>query len=273
MSVAPLAKAMPMAVLAAAITFGLASAAQAAAVRTFVASSGDDSNTAANCPAVSPCRSFAAAYGVTSSGGEIVALDPAGYGTLTITGPISIIGAQPASITVPANSTGITIFTGNDSDTVILRNLQINGGNAGNNTGIKLNEGHLILQNSTLKLLNIGFDDSSKADIVDSDFLGNGTAVSTSGVGAPKGVLSGGSAGVFIARGSVAGNNTAFHIFNPGQDNGQPNSTIYLQQTDSSGSAISVNVVSNGTMVSGSGVGCPCNSVSVYNTDRSYNYQ
>src|SRR5215469_7304339 len=122
------------ALVATVITVALASAALASASRTFVSGSGNDANSAANCPQGSPCRSFQAAYNVTSSGGEIIALDSAGYGTLTINGPVSIIGALIASVQVPANGIGIAINAG-ATDVVILKNIQINGGNAANSTG------------------------------------------------------------------------------------------------------------------------------------------
>src|SRR5258705_10574915 len=61
--------------------------------RTFVASFGNDANTATNCGFANPCRGFTAAQTVTDPGGEIVALDAAGYGAITIT----------KSITTPAN--------------------------------------------------------------------------------------------------------------------------------------------------------------------------
>src|SRR5262249_28014823 len=131
------------ALVASVITVALTSAALASAARTFVSGGGSDGNTGANCPQGSPGRSFAAAHSVTSSGGEIIALDSAGYGEVTITGPVSIVGALIASVQVTASTTGITINAG-ASDTIILRNLQINGGNAASSIGIAVNTGRLI---------------------------------------------------------------------------------------------------------------------------------
>jgi hypothetical protein len=68
-----------------------AAPAQAAgAPRTFVSAAGNDSNNCAN--VATPCRHFAAAYAATAPNGEIYVLDPANYGSLTITGPVSIEG-------------------------------------------------------------------------------------------------------------------------------------------------------------------------------------
>jgi hypothetical protein len=78
-----------IALSAAAVTFALASAANATAVRTFVSGTGSDANAASNCPATNPCRTFQGAYNVTSPGGEIIALDSSGYGAVYITSSVS----------------------------------------------------------------------------------------------------------------------------------------------------------------------------------------
>ena len=67
----------------------LAAPANAQAPRTFVSAAGSDSNP---CSFAAPCRHFQAAVNATSLGGEVDALDPAGYGPITITQPITIEG-------------------------------------------------------------------------------------------------------------------------------------------------------------------------------------
>src|SRR5215469_4080008 len=76
--------------------------------RTFVSATGQDTN---NCTNVSsPCRHFATAYAATLPNGEIYVLDPANYGSLTITGPVSIEGHGWASVAPPGtNGTAISI--------------------------------------------------------------------------------------------------------------------------------------------------------------------
>jgi hypothetical protein len=71
--------------------------------------------------------------------GEIDVLDPAGYGTLTITHGISIQGHGFASISQPNGSpaAGITVSAG-ASDTVLLNGLLIDGAGTGNR-GILIN--------------------------------------------------------------------------------------------------------------------------------------
>jgi hypothetical protein len=103
-----------------------------AAQRTFVASTGGDANP---CTLVLPCRAFAAATLLTDPNGEIVVLDSAGYGPVTVTKPVSII-APPgvyAGISVPSGQDGIVVNAA-ASDKVVLRGLAING--QGGNRGI-----------------------------------------------------------------------------------------------------------------------------------------
>ena len=50
-------------------------------------------------------RQFNAAIAATTAGGEVVALDSAGYGPTTITGSIALIGA-------PGIHAGISVFSG-----------------------------------------------------------------------------------------------------------------------------------------------------------------
>lgn len=121
----------------------------AAAVRTFVASTGTDSG---GCSRAAPCRSFAYAATQTSAGGELAVLDTAGYGALTITQAISIVNSSGtiASIAVPANQNGITISAG-EFDNVVLRGLTFEGSNAGAN-GIVFNSGGgLTVRDCTLQ--------------------------------------------------------------------------------------------------------------------------
>jgi hypothetical protein len=102
----------------------LSSAAQAQASRTWVSGVGDDANP---CSRTAPCKTFAGAISKTAAGGEIDALDPAGYGAVTITKAITIDGGggQVASVLV-SGTNGITVNAG-VNDVVTLRNLRING--------------------------------------------------------------------------------------------------------------------------------------------------
>ena len=111
----------------------------ATAQRTFVASTGIDANP---CTPVAPCRSFAAAIAQTTSNGEIIVLDSAGYGPVTINISVSLI-APPgvyASVSVSSGD-GVTISTGFNSK-VVLRGLAING--RGGQNGINFTSGQTL---------------------------------------------------------------------------------------------------------------------------------
>jgi hypothetical protein len=98
--------------------------ANAQATRTWVSGLGNDANP---CSRTAPCKTFAGAISKTSAGGEIDALDPGGFGALTITKAITIDGGggQVASVLV-AGTNGIVINAG-ANDVVTLRNIRLNG--------------------------------------------------------------------------------------------------------------------------------------------------
>ena len=106
--------------------------AAATAQRTFVASTGND---AAACSLAQPCRGFARAIAQTSAGGEVIVLDSAGYGPVTITKSVSLIA--PAGL-----HAGITVFSGDGitvdapGATVVLRGLSINGQGGSNGVNV-----------------------------------------------------------------------------------------------------------------------------------------
>ena len=118
-------------------TLLLAGSAFAQASRTWVSGVGDDANP---CSRTAPCKTFAGAISKTAICGELDALDPAGYGAVTITKGITIDGGSYASVLVSGtNGIVVSISTSAAScqQTVILRNLSINGIGSGTN-GIRL---------------------------------------------------------------------------------------------------------------------------------------
>jgi hypothetical protein len=94
--------------------------------RVFVASYGSDANTATNCSFANPCRGFTAAMSVVDSGGEVVALDAAGYGAVTITKSVAIT-ANPGFYAGISASTGNAVTIATAGVNVTLRGLNING--------------------------------------------------------------------------------------------------------------------------------------------------
>ena len=119
-----------------------APAAYAQATRTWVSGVGDDANP---CSRTAPCKTFAGAISKTALNGEINALDPGGYGAVTITKGITISGEGTNASILAAGTNGI-IVNAPSTATVILRNIEINGAGTGLN-GIRfLNGGDLHLE-------------------------------------------------------------------------------------------------------------------------------
>jgi hypothetical protein len=79
--------AVPMTVLATAFTCTLATAPAHARGRVFVASYGNDSNP---CTFGSPCKTFQNAVNAVDAGGEVTAIDSAGFGPINITKAVTI---------------------------------------------------------------------------------------------------------------------------------------------------------------------------------------
>ena len=106
-----------------------ATQAGAQATRTWVSGVGDDVNP---CSRTAPCKTFAGAISKTASGGEINALDPAGYGAVTITKPITIDGGSEFASVLASATNGIVVNIASTSPTpnVVLRNLSVNGAGA-----------------------------------------------------------------------------------------------------------------------------------------------
>src|SRR3984885_6897212 len=113
----------------------LAMPANAQATRTWVSGVGDDANP---CSRTAPCKTWPGAIAKTAAGGEIDALDPGGFGTVTITKAITLDGGggQVASILSSPGVNGVNVSAA-ATDVVILRNLRING--AGGATGVQIN--------------------------------------------------------------------------------------------------------------------------------------
>ena len=104
--------------------FAFASVTQAQATRTWVSGVGDDANP---CSRTAPCKTFAGAISKTAANGEIDALDPGGFGAVTVTKSITLEGSKGAGFgsILASNTTGVIINAAGIN--VILRNLSING--------------------------------------------------------------------------------------------------------------------------------------------------
>ena len=129
---------LPHALLAAAFACSIASAPAHARARVFVASYGNDANP---CTFLSPCKTFQQAVNVVDAGGEVTAIDSAGFGPISISQSVTItspLGIE-AGIAVPSGGVGITVSAGS-SDAVQLRGLTIDGASVGK-FGIKMSSG------------------------------------------------------------------------------------------------------------------------------------
>src|SRR4051794_25229403 len=103
--------------------------AHAQATRTWVSGVGDDVNP---CSRTAPCKTFAGAISKTAAGGEIDALDPGGFGAVTITKGITLDGGTGSGwASILASGTNGIIINAGINDTVTLRNLSINGAGTG----------------------------------------------------------------------------------------------------------------------------------------------
>lgn len=160
-------------------TLAVTSLAQAQATRTWVSGVGDDVNP---CSRTAPCKTWAGAISKTAAGGEIDALDPGGYGTLTITKSITVDGTTGAGWGSTLNSGGINGFVINDSATgapgtikVQLRNLSING--AGTTKGLN---GIRFITGKSLSVENVRIQNQSShgIDIAPGATAGNPTLIS-----------------------------------------------------------------------------------------------
>lgn len=103
--------------------FAFASMAQAQASRTWVSGVGDDANP---CSRTAPCKTFAGAISKTAPCGEIDALDPGGFGAVTITKSITIDGTGTFASILASLTTGIIINAGTN-DVITIRGISING--------------------------------------------------------------------------------------------------------------------------------------------------
>ena len=159
------------------------------ATRTWVSGVGDDANP---CSRTAPCKTWAGAISKTTTGGEIDALDPGGFGTLTITKAITIDGSAGNVGSVLASGVnGINVSAGS-TDTVIIRNVSING--AGTTIGLNginiTNAGTVHIENTKIfQFSNSGISlggtnvSLTVTDTQIEDITGTGVGVSVSGSG------------------------------------------------------------------------------------------
>src|SRR5215211_1681501 len=115
------------------MALALPASASAQATRTFVSGVGNDVNP---CSRTAPCKTWAGAISKTAAGGIMMALDDGGFGTLTITKPITVDGGKHQAGSLASG--GINGFNVNidpavqpanfvNNGRVVLKNLKIEG--------------------------------------------------------------------------------------------------------------------------------------------------
>jgi hypothetical protein len=150
--------------------------ASAQATRTWVSGVGDDANP---CSRTAPCKTFAGAISKTATAGVINVLDPGGYGAVTITKAITIVGGKNNGGILNSLSNGIVINAG-PTDVIKISDVVIDGGGNGTN-GIRfIAGGTLILDGVQVRGngasgygLHFNPSGSSKLTVIDSAFSDN----------------------------------------------------------------------------------------------------
>ena len=105
------------------LLFALAAVAvQGQPARTFVSSAGSDAN---DCSRPSPCRNFQRGHDAVATGGEVVALDSAGYGAVNITKSVTITGEGVHAAATSPSGGGNAVSVNGAGITVMLRNIQV----------------------------------------------------------------------------------------------------------------------------------------------------
>jgi len=139
--------AIPLTVLATAFACSLATAPAHARARVFVASYGNDANP---CTFGSPCKTFQQAVNAVDAGGEVTAIDSAGFGPINITKSVSITSPAgiEAGIVPTAGGNAITIAAGAENE-INLRGLIIEGSFTGA-TGIVFSSGGTLTIQDTV---------------------------------------------------------------------------------------------------------------------------
>ncbi|HEY0322582.1 MAG TPA: NosD domain-containing protein [Pyrinomonadaceae bacterium] len=183
----------PLAVLA--LILIASTLAQAQATRTWVSGVGDDSNP---CSRTAPCLTFAGAIMKTNVGGEINALDPGGFGSVTINQSVTIDGGEGFAgiLTLPGTTAiivNLTTSIANDPEQrVVLRRLSINGtGQCGVGCGLSLGTRainatsfktldveHCFIQNFTTAGINVSLTTSgSRMSVKDTNINNTGIGI------------------------------------------------------------------------------------------------
>jgi hypothetical protein len=119
--------------------------------RVFVASYGSDTNP---CTFGSPCKTFQNAVNVVATGGEVTAIDSAGFGPININHAVTITSPNGVEAGVAAPAAGDAAITVNapPTDLISLNGLTLDGDGVPNTSGIVFNNGgRLEIKNTVIR--------------------------------------------------------------------------------------------------------------------------
>src|ERR1700737_4617221 len=108
-----------LSVLGAMLVLVFQGTAYAQASRTWVSGVGDDANP---CSRTAPCKTWAGAISKTAVGGEIDALDPGGFGAVTITKAITLDGGGGQVASTLVSSVNGFLISATATDVVTIKN-------------------------------------------------------------------------------------------------------------------------------------------------------
>jgi hypothetical protein len=179
-----------------ALAAALPAAPAQAAGRTFVSAAGNDSNP---CSITLPCRNLQAAYNAVAANGQVDVLDPGNYGSLTITGPVSIQGHGWAGMSANTGA-AITINSPGATDKIFISGVVLDGLGISNTSGIAFNSGgsltvrDSVIRNFSATGINFAPASSSQSRIFVSNTLisdngFSGISIQSSGPGKTTGAL------------------------------------------------------------------------------------
>ena len=142
---------LPFALLATAVACSFVTAPAHARARVFVASYGNDANP---CTFGSPCKTFQQAINIVDTGGEVTAIDSAGFGPISISKAVTVTSPAgvEAGIAAPASGAAAITVTAGASDIINLSGLTLDGAGVTNTTGIQFNSGgQLSIRDSAIR--------------------------------------------------------------------------------------------------------------------------
>jgi hypothetical protein len=250
----------------AALVVGFSTVVHAQATRTWVSGVGDDVNP---CSRTAPCKTFAGAISKTMAGGEINALDPAGYGAVTITKSMTIDCEDTQGSILASSTFGVTV---NGAGVIVtLRGLSISGAppTSPGAIGVRFLQGAALnIEKCRISYFNaaspngfgIQFASSTSAKLMVSD-----TTISNNGAGATGGGIQiAGTSGVNAAlvRTQVI-NNAGVGIIVDGTGGGSKNAVIQdCQISANSGNGVTststngnIKTIVTGSTISSNSVG------------------